>query len=564
MLTAVTGCDLNEEFYSEATPSTFFSSPESVYSILARPFSHWEWYISYSPSADGGSQNFLYSECVTDVFCVPYRDAADWLDGGNFVELHHHEWSAESTRIRTAYTAPMEGIARCLAAIEDLSAVDYPSINLTEADKADHIAQLKALTAYFYQEALNRFGGLPIYTSSQDKPKARNTDKELFDHIEALLLEGISGATPTLRKKTAGQESNGYITQGAAAAILARLYFNAEQYIGESRYAQCSTLCEQIIAGDYGPYALETDWMAPFGFSNRSSNELIWATPQNSSLRNSGTSNMTYHFYPPHMGYFGMSRNPWNGMSLQPSRNPETEAIYTQWNLGTPFEKFDDGDLRKQPFGYKGNDEYQGMFMMGELTSPTNPEWKSVITVKAKGNQTASTTTTKLVDYVSWKHQNDYTSDMMHAEANSCYRLVKYPLKPDTEASTRYEAYLPVIRLAEIHYMLAECKMRAGDKQGAADIINNIRKRNFPGEVDPNPVTAVNLDDNGYRMLDEWLVEFIGEGTGRRRTDLIRFDKFVTENWWDHTASNNRNLHRFPLPTNALTGNPLLVQNPGY
>ena len=74
--------------------------------------------------------------------------------------------------------------------------------------------------------------------------------------------------------------------------------------------------------------------------------------------------------------------------------------------------------------------------------------------------------------------------------------------------------------------MLAECKMRAGDKSGAANLINTVRKRYFP-EGDPDPVTAANLDK--YRMLDEWMVEFVGEA--RRRTDLVRWSLCQEIRW---------------------------------
>src|SRR5690606_36870232 len=83
--------------------------------------------------------------------------------------------------------------------------------------------------------------------------------------------------------------------------------------------------------------------------------------------------------------------------------------------------------------------------------------------------------------------------------------------------------------------------------------------RNFENSIDPDPVTAANLDE--YRMLDEWGTEFLGEG--RRRTDLIRWNKFTTERWWDHEPSADY-LRRFPVPTRAVSGNNNLTQNPGY
>ena len=127
-------------------------------------------------------------------------------------------------------------------------------------------------------------------------------------------------------------------------------------------------------------------------------------------------------------------------------------------------------------------------------------------------------------------------------------------------AEALFSEGLSVIRLSEIYYMLAECELRAGDKKTAAGLINQVRGRNFEGGADPNPVTADNLDE--YRMLDEWMIEFLGEG--RRRTDLIRWDKFVTESWWDHTPLNDKNKNLFPIPNSAISANNLIEQNPGY
>lgn len=115
-------------------------------------------------------------------------------------------------------------------------------------------------------------------------------------------------------------------------------------------------------------------------------------------------------------------------------------------------------------------------------------------------------------------------------------------------------------RLAEVQYMLAECKWRDGDKGEAARLINDVRKRNFENEADPDPCTAANLDE--WRMLVEWGIEFLGEG--RRRTDLLRWNKFVEADWWDHKATNNQYFKVFPIPNDAISGNPLIEPNPGY
>ena len=93
---------------------------------------------------------------------------------------------------------------------------------------------------------------------------------------------------------------------------------------------------------------------------------------------------------------------------------------------------------------------------------------------------------------------------------------MKRPIPDDRDPKLQGTPCSPNVRLTEVYYTLAECKLRKGDKQGAADLINAVRKRYFDGGADPNPVTASNLDK--YRMLDEWLIEFLGEG---RRAPIL-------------------------------------------
>jgi hypothetical protein len=51
---------------------------------------------------------------------------------------------------------------------------------------------------------------------------------------------------------------------------------------------------------------------------------------------------------------------------------------------------------------------------------------------------------------------------------------------------------------------------------------------------------------------------------GRRRTDLVRFDKFTKGTWWDKTADKGDHTKIFPIGQNVLSVSPLLKQNEGY
>ena len=541
-------CDLDEKFYSEVTPDTFFTSPESTYAVLCRPFTHWKWYI--------GADRWYLQELTTDEMVCPKR-GSDWYNSGEYYRLHYHTWSPDDRFVVNTYDGTTGGISRALEAKSDLQGVDYNAIGLNDAVTADHINQLNAITAYFYMRGLDYFGGMPIYYSVDDDLCARSTARETYAHIETLLKDAI----PALSKKTTlGASEDGYIKQAAAAALLAQLYFNAVAYIGEEHFDECAEICRDIIGGVYGTYELDKTWYGPHCFDNNTSPEVIWTVPsENSKVEWNWYFKYFYHYSA--YEYFGIETAGYNGFMLTPSLDPQGR-YYTQWKLGSPYRKFNDKDLRKRPYRYLGSRKYEGMFLVGDQTNPNNPSQQCL------GQKEYSGKVINLVDQVArfsevgtkYNSVAELTSTMADGEENSGVRLVKAPQPNLDDKLLRWNPDCPVIRLSEIYYMLAECELRAGDRKTAAGLINQVRGRNFEGGVDPNPVTADNLDE--YRMLDEWMIEFLGEG--RRRTDLIRWDKFVTESWWDHTPLNDKNKNLFPIPNSAISANNLIEQNPGY
>ena len=541
-------CDLDEKFYSEVTPDTFFTSPEGTYAVLCRPFTHWKWYI--------GADRWYLQELTTDEMVCPKR-GSDWYNSGEYYRLHYHTWSPDDRFVVNTYDGTTGGISRALEAKSDLQGVDYNAIGLNDAVKADHINQLNAITAYFYMRGLDYFGGMPIYYSVDDDLCARSTARETYAHIETLLKDAI----PALSKKTTlGASEDGYIKQAAAAALLAQLYFNAVAYIGEEHFDECAEICRDIIGGVYGTYELDKTWYGPHCFDNNTSPEVIWTVPsENSKVEWNWYFKYFYHYSS--YEYFGIETTGYNGFMLTPSLDPQGR-YYTQWKLGNPYQKFNDKDLRKKPYRYLGSRKYEGMFLVGDQTNPNNPSQQCL------GQKEYSGKVINLVDQVArfsevgtkYNSVAELTSTMADGEENSGVRLVKAPQPNLDDKLLRWNPDCPVIRLSEIYYMLAECELRAGDKKTAAGLINQVRGRNFEGGADPNPVTVDNLDE--YRMLDEWMIEFLGEG--RRRTDLIRWDKFVTESWWDHTPLNDKNKNLFPIPNSAISANNLIEQNPGY
>lgn len=540
------GCTrLDQEFYDKVTPETFYKSEKDIKAALYRPFTHARWYL--------GADRWNLQEYTADQFAITTK-GRHWYNGGENERYHYHRWTPDDGWIWGTWRGTLMGVALALDAKQDLEKLDYTRFALTQADKDDHVNQLNTLIGFFYLRGLDYFGGLPVFESLEGESLPRKTDQETFAHIESLLKNAIA----KLPKKKAGDKEEGAFRQAGAAALLAQLYFNAEAYINKPMYAECKKLCQDILAKQYGEYSLDPNWFGPHTFTNDKSPEIIWSIPSEfNKLQYDWFYANFYHYNTKQ--YFDIDGSNNNGTHLQPSLKPTGERYTADFRLGSPYQKFNDQDLRKKPYKYLGGGRYEGMFIVGPHLTPSG----GVI----KGGEEYKDKPLEFVDQVArfsevgnrYPSVSALPSKMSEGEENTGVRLVKVPMPNNADKSLRWGADNPAIRLTEIQFMLAECLMREGDKATAATLINEVRKRNFTGGADPDPVTAANLDD--YRMLDEWGIEFLGEG--RRRTDLIRWKKFTTGTWWDHQPS-DAHYNRFPVPTQAISGNNNLKQNDGY
>lgn len=552
-LIVATSCDVDPSFYSQVVPETFYTSQDAVWERFNRPFTHWRWWVAQDRA------RWELQELGTDEICVPTR-GSDWYNGAIYQKFHHHEYTEDMTSIETGWTNFSMGVALAWDAAEDLEGVDFDALGFEAGTRESMMNQLNTLVASFYLDGLDFFGGVPLYKTTKSDVLPRSTAEETFNFIDSLLQL----STPQLPIKTElGAMETNVIHQAVGAVLRARLYFNAESYIGKPMYNGAAEICQDILDGKYGKYALATDWTSIFGFRNETCPEIIWTVPsENAKLETDGGYwgfTVPYNF----KDFLGSLKDSGsdNGCCLLPSRDPQGNLY--QFNLSNNYEGFNDKDVRKQQYVYESDGKYRGMFVVGEMVNPDHPEWictgaREYIGKPLLVRDQISYFAKLGTDYAT---EADLPSTVGTAEENSGVRLIKFSPRPNQdEYKEMFNPDIPIIRLAEVYYMLAECKMRNGDKQGAADLINTVRKRYFEGGNDPDPVTASNLDK--YRMLKEWKLEFLGEG--RRRTDLVRWNAYVTEDWWDHKATNNPDLNRFPLHYSIIGANNLLEQNPGY
>ena len=129
---------LEQEWYDQVVPETFFKSEKDVRAALYRPFTHARWYV--------GEDRWNLQEYSADQFAITTK-GRHWYNGGENERYHYHRWTQDDGWIWGTWRGTLMGIALALDAKQDLEKVDYESLALTQQDKDDHLNQLNTLIA---------------------------------------------------------------------------------------------------------------------------------------------------------------------------------------------------------------------------------------------------------------------------------------------------------------------------------------------------------------------------------------------------------------------------------
>lgn len=544
---ATTACtNLDEEPFDIMPASTYYQDKNSIIAALVRPYEHGHW-------CGWDGDRWILTELTADNF-VWTQKGKHGYDGGDWIRMHGHTWNVDDGHVNGGWVGPYQGIGQCNVIIKDISGLDYPKFGLTDAEKAQHISELRTLRAWFYLFLIDYFRTVPIYKDPQ-KIEAQSTPQEVFAYIETELKEALPGLP-----------KNGKVgrwDQAGAAALLVRLYLNAEKWTGTAKYTECAVIAQDIIGGTYGTYTLDTDYRGPFrsGVKGYRSPENIFEFPHAKNIYEFGWMyNATQHY----QSRYALDNDwgSWNGIHLTPSRDADNNLL--PYKLGMPYERYAAGDKRKQPFKTTSKDgDYEGFFLVGqqyEFNKVAGFGFDSA--KKVLGTEEWNGKPLSYVDQVGrfserpggrWPEGSHVTT----GEENSGVRLLKFPWLPMSENFFQFNSATE-IRLAEVYYALAECKYRANDKPGAAVLLDAVRKRNFTDAAWPANSYVTNI----AKLTDDEFVielgrEFLGER--HRRTDLVRWNRFGAE-WWDKPVdAKDRSV--FPIPQRALNSNPLLKPN---
>ncbi len=516
---------LDETVYSSFITDNFYNNKTEVLSAVLRPYTHTNAWISSS----GQVGYWRVNELAGDQLAWPVK-GVDGQDNGNWIRLHYHSWIPDDPNIvwdpwRLMYT----GIGYCNDPIANIGKQDIAKMGISQAEKDGFIAELKLLRAFYYLKLMDLYGNIPIVTQvGEPLSPPTATRAEVFKFIEKEIKDNID-KVPVLSPGLRGRFS-----KAGAYAMLAELYLNAEKWTGTQRWDDCVAACDALITGSAGSQvasgmALDPNINTTFSNTNgQTSKEIIFSIAyQNPDFR--GNFNSDFFHFNQKFIYDG-TFNGNNGIVLIPG----------------VYDKYKSTDLRKSNWLLIGAQFY--------LASPTQP----VLGFREYTGQQLV-----FVDNIRKNKTGSLVSDMTQGEENSGVRFNKY--KPGKQSDARYFSNdWSVYRLTSIYFAKAEALMRKNNgvaTPAAVDLINTCKQRAFaPADWITEAYTPATLTLN--ELLDERGREFIFEGV--RRTDLIRFDKFVNTAWWDHTPSNDKTKELFPIPLRQIAVNTKLTQNPGY
>lgn len=499
--------NLDEKIYDRLVDNNFYKNEKDIIAAITPVYTDYRGLLEWRKWWD--------FEETTDVAVTP---RAAWFDGGIYIRLHKHTWKPEDPHFSDLWGQAYGGISNCNRVIYQLDNLDFEVTG-----KESVIAELEVARAYWYYILCEAFGNVPI-VDRFDVPEGFLPETSSREEVFAFIENSIKNNVDKLSDDT--KTYYGRFNKWNAKMLLARLYLNAESWIGKNMYTECMALCTEIMNSN--KYALENDYSAPFYAQNEGSQEIIFAYPAD-EVKTGSTIYMALQktLHPSNVKTFNLQTWLDNGVCAVP----------------TFIDTYEEGDKRL-PKTWRMGQQYGSDGSILYCTGLV-PGWEGKPLIYTKE-----------------------VSNLENGGEAEGYRCGKYEIKMGT--SRALDNDWVAMRYAKVYLMKAECILRTnGNAEEAAQLVNEVRKRAFDGD---NKLSGADLlkttNVNGVPvrfgiLLDEWGREFALEGL--RRSQLIRFDNNYTKGEWTfHEPSKETYLNLFPIPLSEIQANNKLEQNEGY
>lgn len=467
-----------------------------------------------------------YNTLTTDEAMIPIR-GGDWYDGGLWNSMYCHTWTDDDEPLYDTWKYIYKVI---VLANKSLEKIEEKSQLLTGDEKLSCQAEVRAVRALMYYEAMDMFGRVPLVQSdSQEVVQSERSEvfRFIFNELQAVL--------PYLPGQPSNREGDYYgrITLHVAHFLLAKLALNAEIYTydnwfkgydsrprGENIFFEvdgkkmnawetCIHYC--TLLGEEG-YKLEDDYTFNFSTHNETSKENIFIIPMDKNIYTNQFHYLFRSYHYTHGGALG-----WG------TENGTCATVSTM----------------------KANH-------YGEADEDTRCGYNFVAGVVRVDGKELTTDNGKPLEYQPFEVMPNLTNSPYIKTAGA--RMAKYEVDRTSYMDGKLQSNdIVLFRYADVLLMMAEAKVRNGG-DGSAEL-NAVRSR---VDMPSRPATLDNI-------LEERLLELVWEGC--RRQDLIRFGKFTgaydlrepldMEEETQYTIV-------FPIPQLCIDLNNKLEQNYGY
>lgn len=471
--------------------------------------------------ADGGASEFIRAfwstqEVTADAAKCAWGDA--WVN-----DLNNCTWKGDvlNDAVYAVYVRTLQGITYVNEYLRQTSDANLSSRGCSADVKAkvqQYRAEARFLRAFFYWAAMDTFGQVPFSTEDTQFGGGYNPPQkpatEIFDFVVSELEDLASDASAM----PAAQANYPRADKGSVLGLLARVYLNAEVYTGTAKWAEAKAACEKIYSLGYALAPTHAElFRGDNGENPDAKKEILFAASYNAEHTQSygGTTYLTLSTLSGDDGAVNITgiNGGWAGNRV-PDHYVQTYFAPTAADFSTG--EYTVADKRGQYFYIKGRTQS----MQDNLNTFLNG-WSCIKFNNVPHDMDA-------VDYAATAATKNFSD-------------IDWPL----------------IRLGEIHLIYAEACMHAGGNASAQ----------IKALADRAGVAAPSTIDEDFLMAER-ARELMWEG--HRRTDLIRYNKWISGYNWTYKGGNfggqdlPSHFNVFPVPSTELATNLDLQQNPGY
>ena len=528
---------------NDLTPEKVYATPAGYKSVLAKIYGGMSIGGNNgpagSPDISGGLDEGSQIAFIRPFFnCqeLPTEEAVCFWNDQTIKTYHSFSFTSSDPFLKGMYARPIWNITLVNEYLRESTPDKLAARNITGADATEinkSRAEVRFLRAFNYWVMMDLFGKSTFITEAygiaQDDTPPEISRKDLYAYImsELKAIDADMAAAKTAEY--------GRVDQSANWALQARIYLNANVYLGASSnayYDSAIIYSQKVINAGYQLNTATVNGYTGYGQlfmadNDKRTNEMIWAITCD-GIKTQGYGNTTF--------------------LVNCSSGDDKPADYFKGAGGG---------------GWKGYVATKGLAnLFTDLTGATD---KRAMFVTSKFGVGA--TQLELPNLLN-------VSEVNFPDASSGLHINKYKNVRsdngevnDVNNRTFADIDFPIFRLSEMYLIYAEAVARGGNGSAANALqyVNNIRTRaygNTTGNITAGQLTKeFILDERGRELYWE----------GHRRTDLIRYNLFTSSTYvwpWKGGVSSGTGVDNkynlYPIPSSARNSNPNLTQNPGF